>query len=166
MNKRGFSTVIVSMLLILITLVAIGIVAVAIGDIIQENSKKISIDGIFVNIGVNSVKVNDDGSVSVAVKRGAGSGELNAIRFVLSDGENAKVIEKNVDLSELEQSTYIFSQSELNGFKVKDVSVAPIIKGIPKEATPSKEVMNQMRTIDDREVIVINFASLSDQQIG
>ena len=46
MNKRGFSTVIVSMLLILITLVAIGIVAVAIGDIIQENSKKISIDGI------------------------------------------------------------------------------------------------------------------------
>ncbi len=164
MNKRGFSTVIVSMVLILITLVSIGIVAVVIGDIIQENSKKISVEGIFASIGVNSVKVNDDGSVSVAVKRSAGSGELNAARFVFSDGEDVKVIEKSIDLSELEQETYTFSAEELGGFRVKDVSIAPIVRGIPKEATPAKEVMNQTQTIENREVIVINFASLSEQQ--
>lgn len=164
MNKRGFSTVIVSMVLILITIVSMGIVAVVIGDIIQENSKKISIDGIFANVWVDSVKMNDDGSALVNVKRSAGGGEVNAIRFVLSDGENVKVIEKQVDLNELEQKTYTFSREELSGLRVKDVSVAPIIKGIPKEATPAKEIMNQTPAIDNREVIVINFASLSEQQ--
>ncbi|MBI4116525.1 hypothetical protein HY449_02155 [Candidatus Pacearchaeota archaeon] len=164
MNKGGFSTVIVSMVLILITLVAIGIVAVVIGDIIQENSKKISVDGIFVNLGVNSVKVNDDGSVSVAVKRGAGSGELNAVRFVLSDGESAKVIERAAELNELEQKIYTFGREELGGLDVKDVSIAPIIRGIPKEIVSVKEVTNQTQTIENREVIVINFASLSSQQ--
>lgn len=166
MNKRGFSTVIVSMVLILITLVSMGVVAVVIGDIIQENSKKISIDGIFANVWVDSVKMNNDGSASVVVKRGAGGGELNAVRFVLSDGENVKVIEKSVNLDELEQNTYTFNQEELNGFLVKEVSVAPIIRGIPKEIVSVKEVTNQTQTIDNREVIVINFASLSSQQDG
>lgn len=166
MNKRGFSTIIVSLVLILVTLVAVGIVAVVIGNILQESSKKVSIDGIFLNLNVDSVKANTDGSISVNVKRNAGSGDLNAIKFILFDGAGTKVIEKRTNLNELEQNTFTISQSELGGFNVKGVSVAPVIKGMPQEVTSTKEISDQTQipTIDNREVIVINFASLSEQQ--
>ncbi|MEK6842268.1 MAG: hypothetical protein AABX84_00475, partial [Nanoarchaeota archaeon] len=133
MNKSGVSEVIVGLFLILLAFVSVAIVSLVIINIIQTQSEKVSLEGFFIDLDLSSVKVQNDGSVSVSVKRNPGEGDLTGIKFIFSDGKNSKVIEKKANLNELEQNTYTFSSEELEGIDAKDVSIAPVVGKISGE---------------------------------
>ena len=164
MNKKGVSEVIVGLFLILLAFVSGAIVSLVISNIIQTESQKINLEGFFVDLDLQSVKILGDGSISVNVKRNAGDGDLSGIKFVFSDGKNTKIIEKDADLKELEQNIYTFSKEELEGFNAKDVSIAPVANGISGNAKTKNIVETQIIpeiAMNDENVIVINFATIS-----
>ncbi|MBI2042787.1 hypothetical protein HYT25_00160 [Candidatus Pacearchaeota archaeon] len=166
MNKKAVSEVVVGLFLILLAFVSVAIVSLVISNIIQTESEKVSLEGFFVDLDLQSVKVQDDGSVSVSVKRNPGDGILSGIKFVFSDGQNSKVIEKEADLKELEQNTYTFSQEELEGLNAKDVSIAPVVNGFFGETETKNiietEIVPEISTTSENEIIVINFATISE----
>ena len=166
MNKKGVSEVVVGLFLILMAFVSVAIVSVVISNVMQLESEKINLDGLFIDLDLQSVKVQGDGSVSISVKRNAGEGILSGIKFVFSDGKNSKIIEKKTSLNELETDTYTFSLEELEGLNAEDVSIAPIINGASgKEET--KNVVETQKIFEPEnkgEIVVINFATISQEE--
>ena len=125
-NKRGLSAVITSLMMILLVLVAVGIVWVVVKNVISEGTEGVSIEQFSVDLEIKNVKVSN-GNLSVTVKRNPGRGEVNSLKFVLSDGTNSEVVElKNIDLDELEENTY---NVDYNINLVKKISVSPTTQG-------------------------------------
>lgn len=165
MQKKGVSDVVVGLFLILMAFVSVAIVSVVISNVIQTESKKVTLDGFFLDLDLQSVKINDDGSVSVSVKRNVGEGILSGIKFVFSDGKNSKIIEKDADLGELETNTYTFTAEELEGFQANDVSIAPVINGA--SGTETKNIIETEKIFEPEnqgDLIVINFATISQEE--
>jgi len=166
MNKKGVSEVVVGLFLILMAFVSVAIVSTVISNIIQTKSEEVSLEGFFVDLNLQSAQLQNDGSVSLKVKRDQGNGEMTGIKFVFSDGENSKVIEKKANLGEFEENTYVFTQDELNGLDAKTVSVAPVIGQVSgREETKSiVETEKIFEPANNENIIVINFATISQEE--
>jgi len=123
MKKRGLSGVIVTLLIVLLAIVAVGIVWVVISNLLAQNEGDINRGGIFIDFDVKSVKVNS-GSIDVKVKRNSGSGEITALKFLVSDGVNSQTFEEPTTMDELSERTFTLTYTGL----VKSVSVAPVFK--------------------------------------
>ena len=159
-NKKGLSTIIVTLILILLSLVAVGIVWVVVSNILQSGTEQTSsgLGQIFLSIGIENVKVESNGDVSVSVKRNAGEGDLSGINFIVSDGENSQVIKKSESLGELATKTFTITSAELTGVAfVKEVSIAPI------SGTEGKEKIGSV--VDSFEKNKIGLDDLKDYGI-
>ena len=136
MQKKGLSTVVVSLILILLTLVAIGIIWVVIKNILSKGTDEIALGKFTLDLKINknSLIVDPiDGSVKINVKRNPGAGDLVGLKFIGSDGTNSKVIEKKgtafPGLEELDEKQFTLTSEELSGLAfVKTISIAPILK--------------------------------------
>jgi len=128
-NRRGLSTIIVTLILILLSLVAVGIVWVVVSNILQSGAEQTfsGLGQLTLSLSLENVKVESNGDVSVTVKRNAGTGDLSGIDFIVSDGENSQVIKKSESLGELATKTFTITSAELTDVAfVKEVSIAPI----------------------------------------
>lgn len=127
-NKRGLSGVIVTLILILLVLVAVGVVWVVVQNILESGTERISLSQLTISMDVDSVNVEDNGDVKVTVRRNAGEGELTGVNLIVSDGQNEEVVERTGSIDELEARTYTITQSELGSVKlVNSVSISPIL---------------------------------------
>lgn len=122
-NKRGFSEVITSLIIILLVIVAIMVVWIVIRNVIDQGSEQISLSQFTIDLELERVVVNPT-SIDVTVKRNAGQGELTGLKFIVSDGANSQAIDSSETLSELEQKTITLNYVGI----VKSVAVAPVIK--------------------------------------
>ena len=160
-NRRGISEIILTVTLILVGIAAVGIASVSFGNLLEKKSEQIGIESLMMDFDVKSVKVLENGDVSVSVRRNPGSGDLSGINFIFSDGNERKVLEKSTGMKELEQQTFIFSQNELSGISsVKDVSVAPVVKSgsgkdVVKNIVETQKV-TALATDENRELIVVD----------
>jgi hypothetical protein len=101
-NRRGLSTIIVTLILILVSIVAVGIIWVVVKNIIQTGTEGVGLSQFSLNAKIISVSIdNSSNNISVTVKRNAGKGELEGISFVFSSEGNNEVITRNVSLKEL-----------------------------------------------------------------
>lgn len=107
-DKRGISTVIASLLIILLIAVAVAIVWGVIKNMITQNSELVSLGKFTIDLEIVAVSQTGQGTV-VKVKRNTGAGELDGIYFSILDEEgNTHVFEKrDVDLDQLETKTFI-----------------------------------------------------------
>ncbi|MFA4953031.1 MAG: LamG-like jellyroll fold domain-containing protein [Candidatus Pacearchaeota archaeon] len=124
MQKRGLSEVIVSLIIILLVLVAVGIVWIIVKNILTGTSEQITIDPLTNNIKIEEAKV---GLLTAKIKltRTQGNAELTSFKFVFSDGTKTyEYEEKNNLLQTLETKTYEISLSD--GIKPTSVIVIPI----------------------------------------
>ncbi len=143
-SKRGLSEVVTTLIIVLISLVAIGIIALVVFNLINDRADEITLEGLTVrlNIEENSVKIfnysdelgEEQFNMTVKVKRdsGGGSAEIDSIRIVISDGVNTQSEVFNITIGELEERTFNFKIRELNieALKEKGVILAvPILKG-------------------------------------
>jgi len=128
MNKRGLSAVVITLIIILLVLVAIGIIWVVVRNILSEGSEEVSLGKFMIDLNIEKAYIEGE-NIKVRTKRNVGRADLIGINFIFSDGTNTKIIKKETNLQELGRYTFIFSQEELEdiGF-VKEVSIAPILK--------------------------------------
>jgi hypothetical protein len=86
-------------------------------------------DTLFLDMKVEKVALDEDG-ISVSVSRGSGGGTISGVAITISDGENTKVIKREVsDFEQLEQKTFSITSSEMGDVVfVKSVSVSPLIQ--------------------------------------
>jgi hypothetical protein len=126
-GKRGLSTVIVTLILILVSIVAVGIIWVVVRNILNSGTNQVDFGKFTLSLDVKNAYVQND-NLSVDVKRNAGQGELTQIKFLLSDGENSEVITQDTNLKELEERVFSLHLTILNASRVIKVSIVPVFK--------------------------------------
>jgi hypothetical protein len=126
-NEKGLSTIVATLLIILLTLVAVGIVWVVIRNVIQSSAEQVSLGKFTLNLEIKDVHVNvSNNSISVKIKRNTGEGEISGLNFIIDDGDNTEVVKTNLSLNELEEKTVKLDLDSVNISKIKKVSVAPV----------------------------------------
>ncbi len=124
-NRRGISTIIATLLLILLTVAIVGILWVIIRNIVSSASGGISLGGLTLDLKIQNASVGQN-DLSVLVQRQPGAGALSGVNFIAYDGENYEVIKRNATLAIYEGKEFTLPISEINLSAVKTVSVAPI----------------------------------------
>ncbi|GBE19500.1 hypothetical protein BMS3Abin17_00223 [archaeon BMS3Abin17] len=130
MEKRGLSTVVTTMIIIVLVLVAAGMVWVVIRNLLSSGSDKITIERFAISLEITSVEKGGT-YLYVKVKRNVGGGNLLAIKFILSDDKNSEVVEKPTDIKELETRTFRIGQEDCNFVNISNVtkvSIAPVFE--------------------------------------
>ena len=95
MGKKGLSSVVSNMLIILIILVSIGIIWVALGGILSKTLKSLSTSQYTLDLKINSASLNiTSGIASVKVFRDTGEGELVGIKFIFEDKNTGNAFDK------------------------------------------------------------------------
>ena len=127
MKKRGLSTVITSLIIILLVLIAVGIVWVVVKNIISEGVEDISLEKFTLDLKIKNVNVdNSTNNISTYIKRNPGKGDLVGIKFIFNDGINSEVFEYEIIIPELGERSFSFILSQLPIDNVATVSIAPI----------------------------------------
>ena len=152
MNKRGLSTVVTTLIIILLVFVAIGIVWVVVRNVISQGVEQISLGGLTINLEIKDVKINLD-TIEINVKRNPGEGELSGIKFLVSDGVGTQVFEEETNMQELGERRFTLNYAGL----VKEVSIAPILKSksgkeiigreIDKKVFSNKEIIKNLGAV-------------------
>ena len=133
-SKKAMSTVIVTLILIALALVAIGVVWMVINKVLDKGTSTITEAQFSIYsrmaLKIETAQVNKDTNrLTVKVKRSSGKGNLSRINFIVGNETFSKSVKRDTDLGELEQRTFVFDLAEFN-FNIesaKEVSIAPII---------------------------------------
>jgi flagellin-like protein len=128
-NKKGISTIIATIMMILFVLIAAGIVWVVIQNILSSQSEEISsgLDRVTLSIVGSSINITNS-EVSLTINRDIGQGDLTKIKIILYDSEGESYAE-DVDaesLTELESKKFSVSKGGLTD--IEKISIAPITK--------------------------------------
>lgn len=126
-DKRGLSSIVITLIITLLALVAIGVVWVVIQNLLSTGSSGIGLAKFTVNLKITNA-YEKEGNISVFVTRTVGAGNLNQIKFILSDNSNSEVITEDTAMQELESGTFSLRPSKLVATQILSVSVAPVIK--------------------------------------
>ncbi|PIN88980.1 hypothetical protein COU60_04875 [Candidatus Pacearchaeota archaeon CG10_big_fil_rev_8_21_14_0_10_34_76] len=128
MFKRGVSSVVVTVLIVLLSLVGTSIIFVVVNNFLEDAGSEgdvvecfaLDISPIFCEYDSNS------GDTQVSVERGTGSAELNKVRFVFDSSVSTIILDRDsMNIGELESKTFTFDSEDLGEpFKV---SVAGIL---------------------------------------
>jgi len=128
-DRKGLSEIIITLIMIVLSLVAVGIVWLIVSNVLNQGSEDISSStgGLYIGAEIKSVNVESDGDLLVKVKRSSGEGDVTGINFIVSDGENSKIINISQSIDLLEEKTFTIPKSSLSGIAfVKEVSIVPI----------------------------------------
>jgi flagellin-like protein len=127
MGKKGLSSIVTTLILIVLALVAVGAVWLIFQGVFKSNSNQIGTSGLTLSLDIEHV-YQQNNSLNVGVKRNAGEGTITKLNFIFSDGEKSTVIVRSVNLSELDSRDFIFQFSDINLSNVKTISIVPIFK--------------------------------------
>ena len=128
-SKRSLSSVVTTLIIILLSLVAIGIVWAVVLNLLKSQTEEISLGKFLVDLKLEkSSLVFSSDSISATVKRNVGPGELLAINFILSDETNTEVYKKTTSLRENGYETFVINTTNSNLSLIKSISVVPVLK--------------------------------------
>jgi hypothetical protein len=123
-NKFGLSTIVITLILILLSLVAIGVVWFVVSGILSDASGGIGLEQFTISLDITNA-YELDGNIVVMLKRNVGSGQISGLTFLLySDGETESHT-TNTSIGELESKKFTIPVSQFNSLEVEKVSVAP-----------------------------------------
>jgi len=125
LRKRGLSTVVTTLILILLVFVAIGIVWVVIKNVLSEGVEGVFLEKFTVSLKIKNVEIDDsENNISMRIKRNPGAGDLFGIKFIFNDGD--EVFERERTIEELGEEGFSFIS--INSSNVKIISIAPVYK--------------------------------------
>jgi hypothetical protein len=129
LNKRGLSAIIITLIIVGLSLVAVGIVWGVVSNLLQSSEEQTTsqYDTLFLDMKVEKVQMGSDGTFYANIVRGAGGGEIHGINFVISDGDNSITLKKDIVLNQLETYNLKFRLDEINLSTVKEISISPVI---------------------------------------
>ncbi|OGJ12433.1 hypothetical protein A3K82_02740 [Candidatus Pacearchaeota archaeon RBG_19FT_COMBO_34_9] len=131
-SKRGLSAVVIALIIILLSLVAVGAVWVVVKNIISGGVKEMDLGKFTIDLDITNA-YEQRGNITVIVERKAGEGELVKIKFILSDKKNSEIITEEANLSELESRNFFLHPVVLVSTDIVRVSVAPVFKSAGSE---------------------------------
>ncbi|MFA4953036.1 MAG: hypothetical protein WC584_02330 [Candidatus Pacearchaeota archaeon] len=158
-GKRGLSDVVVSLIMILLVLLAIGIVWVVVKGIITNTSEDMDLTGLTIDMKITEV-INDrtnppslTGVLNIKIKRNPGEGDLNGLIFVFEGNGKSGEFKTTQTINEVEEKQFSIIPTDLTtiGFsEIGKVSVVPIFKlksGKEKQGNIADEV--ELNCVDD-----------------
>ena len=115
-SKRGLSTIVTTLIIILLVFIAVGIVWVVIQDVIQGGTETIDFQAQCLEISLEVTKVlcypdlgGGDEICDITVKRNSGGEDFSGIKIIMGDAnsDDEKVYEENTGINQLETHTFI-----------------------------------------------------------
>ncbi len=126
MNKKGLSTLVITVIIVLMALVALGIVWAVISGVLQSSEEEVDFSQSKIRLDLKTVYINEP-SISIKVNRLTGPGEMEGVRFIFSDGHDSESIENMTSMEELEEKTFYMALKSLSSSNLQTVSIAPLI---------------------------------------
>lgn len=85
-NKKGLSTIVATLLIILLTLVAVGIIWIVIRNVVNTGTQQIDVDAkcLSASVEATSVEDNGDGTYDVTIFRNGGDDLLGGVKLVFT----------------------------------------------------------------------------------
>jgi hypothetical protein len=137
-EKRGLSTIVVTLIIILVSLVAVGVIWIVVRNVIQTGSQQISMGQFSLDAKIMNVNLeNNSNNINLTVKRNPGEGGFNSLKFIFYDGKNSEVITQVASLSELEERRFSFHLNILNVSQLMSISIVPVFVQNGKETVGS-----------------------------
>ncbi|MDD5012555.1 MAG: LamG domain-containing protein [Candidatus Nanoarchaeia archaeon] len=125
-NKKGLSTIIITLILILVSLVAIGIFWVVINNLIKSGTEGIGLGRLTLNAEIKSVSIdNSSNNVTLTVERKVGAGEMTGIKFIFYSDTDTEIITEDIELEQLKEAQFTFHLL-MNVGDITKISIAPI----------------------------------------
>ena len=125
MKKRGLSTVVSTIILVLLVIAAVGGLWAVISNLLNEGASSISLGSLSVDLVIRSATINTTtgiASVKVARNPGISDVEITAIKFIVEDSRNAEVFEIQVgSFPEYAQRTFELNLSESEFININDI---------------------------------------------
>ncbi|MDD5012556.1 MAG: hypothetical protein PHQ66_02855 [Candidatus Nanoarchaeia archaeon] len=126
-NKRGLSTIIITMILILISLVAIGVFWVVVNNLIKGGTEDINLGRLTFSAEINRVLVdNSSNNMSILVKRNSGEGNVTKMKFIFYSENDNEIITQDINLEQFAQKNFVF-HLETNVTNITRISIAPVL---------------------------------------
>ncbi len=116
------STVIASLLVIMIVLIAVITIWIAIKSILSGGTEQISSKKLDTTLDIKKVTILKN-NVVVSVKKNTGDGEIAKIKFSFNSENKFEYFEVDTPLDKLEQKDFSFNLTKFNGSELKKVSV-------------------------------------------
>src|SRR5512137_2593316 len=89
-NKKGLSTIVATLLIILLTLVAVGIIWIVVRNVVQGGADQVDIDSKCLSASVEATKVtNVSTAYQVTITRNGGEDALGGVKLVFTDASGA-----------------------------------------------------------------------------
>jgi len=133
MIKRGQAGIVSAILLILIVVAAIVIVSIVINTLVKQSTGEAEGDAISIQMEIQEVKLWVDGNAKIKVHRGAGEGDLTALRFIFYDKDGASYI-KNIETDlpdEVQTKTYTIVLNDpplsISSQQIDKISIVPVL---------------------------------------
>ena len=103
-NKKGLSDVVTTLIIILLSLVAVGIVWVVVNNLISGGTEDINLGQFTIDVDFVSASVNGN-NITMTVKRTSGQGNMSSLKFIISDGSNSEEFTEEQSLIALQTKT-------------------------------------------------------------
>ncbi|MFH1586076.1 MAG: hypothetical protein ABIB79_04870 [archaeon] len=134
-NNRGLSTVITTLIIVLLVLVAIGIIWVVIRNVIEEAGEDVTAKGecIGAQVNIKSITCTSGGaSCDVIVERLSGGGDsIDGVKVTVSDGANS------------------LTQTTSGGLDILDVVTVSVVGGNLDDNVALAVTINAAPILDD-----------------
>jgi len=127
-NKRGLSTIVTTLLILLLIFVAIGIIWIVVKKVIVEGSEQVSLGKFTLDLKITQVQTIDNNTIKVKIKRNQGAGDFVALSFIFDDGTNSEVIKRNSSMKEFEEIPFYLDLNEVNLSNLEKIEIAPVFR--------------------------------------
>jgi len=123
-QKRGLSAIVATLLIILLTLIAVGIIWVVVRGLVEGGSEDIDISARCLEVDVRATEVvpvaGEAGNYSVTLDRRAGGGDIDGVVVnVFNDTDSSGILDFGFALTELDPKTRKMETSIINGNKIE-----------------------------------------------
>ncbi len=165
-NKKAQIGIIVLILIILIVIVSVIILWNVINSLVKEKGEEAEIGGglLAIDLKIEEVIFFETGALKVEVKRGAGKGEIDSLRFIFQDINGINIIKEEKEVLPEELETKIYNFAPLGIGKIKSVSIFSVVGGsLGKE---SKKEASEILKIPNSLVSWWRFDGDTDDFVG
>lgn len=127
MDKRGLSDVLVTVLVILISVLAIAMIWQVLRGVLYSSAGQINTGRILLDLEiVKSQSSVSDSAASLKVRRNPGQGDLTGINFIFENATMSYVNETATNMQELQEMTFTFELTDKIS-NITRISLAPVL---------------------------------------
>jgi len=127
--KRGLSTIVSTLLILLLVFVAVGILWVVVRNVVMQGTEQVSLGKFTLDLAIDQVQLNNEtNSFSIKIKRNPGDGEFVGIKVIVFDEDNSEIFTINGSLKEYERKSYEFILELIDVDNIKKIQIAPVFR--------------------------------------